>query len=204
MIYRCFEHIFEADARRFVRTLRDQIHDNEQVMHTFRELVLGAYLGANGYVARYEQSIGGKTPDWCIFDESSSLSGIMELTNFHIDKATESEIKQHLEAKGIWTGWLPDNVDRLYQRLWRKATRYKSLIAEQGVPYVVGVFGGFEAAVQPDELHTCLFDEEHGLFRLCHELSGVLFFEESAGQYTFSYTGNPNALRPIELPSGVF
>jgi hypothetical protein len=69
-IYRCFEHICEEDVQKFVRKFRAQYHDEDQVMDTFRELILGAYLGSNGFRVRYEQSVGTRTPDWCILDET--------------------------------------------------------------------------------------------------------------------------------------
>ena len=41
-IYRCFEHLCDKDQQRFVRKFREQPHDSDQIMHTFRELILGA------------------------------------------------------------------------------------------------------------------------------------------------------------------
>ena len=47
-IYRCFGHICEKDVPKFVKKFRSQLNDNTQVMHTFRELILGAYLASRG------------------------------------------------------------------------------------------------------------------------------------------------------------
>jgi len=98
-IYQCFEYISEIDERKFVKKFRKQPHDSEQIMHTFRELVLGAYLSSSGFTVRHDYVVKDKTPDWCILDDKSVTVGIVELASFHLDKATEIEIEQQLEAK---------------------------------------------------------------------------------------------------------
>lgn len=208
LIYRCFEHIREEDERKFVKKFREQPHDSNEVMHTFRELVLGAYLCSRGFGARYQYVIDEHTPDWSILDEESELSGIVELTSFHIDKATENEIEEQLRARGVGWAWRDankDNVDRLYHSLWYKAQVYQDLVRDLGVPYIVAVFGEFRAAIDfEEEVCPCLLDEEFGLFRMYPDVSGVLYFEETSGRYLFRYTHNPNALRVFNLLSGVF
>jgi len=203
-IYRCFECISIDDARRFVKKFREQPHDQDQVMHTFRELILGAFLGSKGFKIKYDYTIGTKTPDWCILDKKSVPRCIVELMNFHIDKATEDDIKAQRQAKRIWVGWPGSNYDRLYNCLWDKACIYRALVDKYQVPYVIAVFGEFTTNVDPEELQKCLFDEKSGLFELYPAVSGVLYFEENIGQYSFTYTRNPNSIREMELPSGVF
>ena len=68
LIYRCFEYICQEDALKFLRKFREQAGDSDQNMHTFRELVLGAYLGSSGFDVRYDYRVDGKTPDWCIVE----------------------------------------------------------------------------------------------------------------------------------------
>ena len=58
-IYRCFDYLVEQDARLFVRKFREQVGDNEQVMHTFRELLVGGFLASQGVGVRYGQTIDG-------------------------------------------------------------------------------------------------------------------------------------------------
>ncbi len=135
MIYRCFEHIREEDARKFVKKFREQPPDGDQIMHTFRELVLGAYLTSSGFELRHEYEIGGKTPDWCILSETATLRCIVELINFHIDKVTENEIEEQLRARGIAWVWLPEKDNRLYHCLWRKAQVYRAVVEEQGYQF---------------------------------------------------------------------
>lgn len=207
-IYRCFEYITEEDQQKFVRQFQQQPDDSDQIMHTLRELVLGAYLNSRGFRTRYDCLINGGTPDWTILaPEGDAINGIVELTNFHIDKATANEIEEPMRVGGIAVYWRDTNIDnigRLYQAIWKKATKYRSVAKDLEVPYVVGMFGEFTAAVHFEEVCLCLLDEKSGLFSMYPKLSGVLYFEEISGQYSFSYASNPSASRAIELPAGIF
>jgi hypothetical protein len=208
MIYHCFEYICKEDQRQFVKKFQEQPHDSNQINHTFRELVLGGYLSSKGFRIIHDYVIDNQTPDWSILDvEGQSITGIVELTNFHIDKASESDIKEQLRARGRAFYWLhqnKDNDERLYHSLWRKASAYKSIIEKLQIPYVVGVIGEFEVAIDFEEVCLCLFDEKTGLFGVYPQLSGVLYFEHNLGEYSFKYSSNPDALHKIELPVGIF
>ena len=206
-ICRCFEFVSEEDERKFMREFLDQPRDSDQIMHTLRELVLGAYLGSKGFVLGHDLVLNGQTPDWCLLDSSSAPKAIAELTNLHIDRATENEIGLLLQTRGIavvWRDGNTDNVTRLYHSIWRKAEAYKTLVEELNVPYVVALFGEFTAALDLEEVCSVLFDQAWGLFSICPDMSGLLYFEERGGQYLFRYLGNPNAVRPVDLPDGVF
>jgi len=208
MIYRCFAYICEEDERKFVKKFREQPHDSDQIMHTFRELVLGGYLSSKGFRVKHDYVIDNQTPDWSIFDvEGQSITGIVELTNFHIDKAAENYIKEQKHARGravYWRDQYKDNDERLYHSLWLKASAYKSIIEKLQIPYVVSVIGESKVAIDFKEVCLCLFDEKTGLFGMYPELSGVLFFEINLGQYSFKYASNPDAMQKIELPVGIF
>ena len=204
-IYRCFEYICEQDALKFVKKFREQPHEKDQVMHTFRELIVGAFLASNAFNVRYDQKVDGKTPDWCVLDiNTSSLQCIVELVNLHIDRIREDESKRLLDAGQIWWNWAEPNNARLYQRILEKANTYEKLAKKNKSPYVVSVFSEFTADVKLEELNQCLFGDHGGLFNLCPTLSGVLFFKESSGWYFFTYIRNPQAILEIEIPSGVF
>ncbi len=161
MIYRCFEYICEEDQRKFVKKFQEQPHDSDQIMHTFRELVLGGYLSSKGFTVKHDYVIDDQTPDWSILDvEGQSITGIVELANFHIDKASENDIKEQKHARGIASYWRDqnkDNVARLYHSIWCKASVYKSLTEKLQVPYVVGVIGGAppSAGTSEDGGHWC-------------------------------------------------
>jgi hypothetical protein len=204
-IYKCFDYICDDNKRKFVKKFRDQPHDQEQIMDNFRELILGAFLSSNGLNVIYDYQLQRKTPDWCVIDDHHSIKCVIENVNFHIDKATDKEIKSHIDKNGIWVGWLKPNEERIYMKLLEKSDKYEGVVTEQNVPYVVSLFGDFKAAVEIDEVNHCLFDAHGGLFNDHPILSGVLFFVESGGgRYTFRYIPNPKAIRKIDLPSGNF
>jgi hypothetical protein len=206
-IYSCFEHICDQDERKFVKKFRELPQDSNEIMHTFRELIAGAYLCTRGLIARYEHAVASRTPDWSILDDASRSGAILELTNFHVDKTTETEIEEQLHARGIALAWRDahtNNRDRLYYSIWHKMQVYQALVQELEIPYIVAVFGEFSAAIDEEEVHACLLGSESGLFEMYPEVSGVLFFEEKRGCYPFSYTPNPSAQLWFDLPSGVF
>lgn len=203
-IYRCFGHICEKDAPKFVKKFRSQLNDNTQVMHTFRELILGAYLASRGFVAKYELEIDGKTPDWCLVDDSLEPKGIVEAINFHVDRATEADIQTQKDLKNSWIGWQGPNDVRLYERIHNKAIHYTALVDQYDIPYIVALYGEFMAAVNFGELNGCLFDNEFGLFRRHPRLTGLLYFEEQSGRYQFTYIPNPDTCNPLYIPNGRF
>jgi hypothetical protein len=201
-IYECFESLLEEDVRAFVKNFRTQ--DKEQALHTFRELVLGTFLARQSPHPRYSEKLLGKTPDWCLHADANQVVGIVELLNFHQASIVEKSMLDTLGKSETWVDWVPSNSERLYQKLLQKAQAYDSEIAAIGVPYVVAIFGTFTAAVETDELNDALFnDHDGGVFHQAPSLSGVLFFEESAGRYPFRYIANPIATRPINFASGV-
>jgi hypothetical protein len=204
VIYRCFEYLPDEDARLFARKFREQSHNNEQVMHTFRELLVGGFLGWHGFSVRYNRALDGKTPDWSILDQNSVLQAVVELVNFHADRATESDIERDRAAGLPWVGWMPSHVSRLYDRIHQKASVYKELVERKSVAYVVAVYSEFTANVDISELRECLLSGESGLFHLYPSLSGALFFEERSGHYPFTYIESPHAARKASLPSGEF
>lgn len=201
-IYRCFDVITEADVKAFVKKFAEQPHDQAQVFHTFRELILGAFLASNDLAVRSERLVAGKTPDWSVLD-GEDLRCIIELVNFHNAKAMEDEINAQFAAGKAWAGRQVPHVDRLYASVHNKCLVYKDLAESEGVPYAVAVYGDFLANVDRQELEACLYDQETGLFATYPEVSGVLFFNDNFARYRFSYLPNPCARRPFSLPGGV-
>ena len=203
-IYHCFQSLKESEIAKFVNEFHNQPHDKTQVMHTLRELILGAYLSQLGLQMTHNYIIDAKTPDWCAMDETSQPKYVIELVNFHPDTEMSADIVAQIREKGIWCNFVKPNTERIYHAIWEKASKYKSLVSRNKLPYIVSVFGEFTSFLDEEEINQCLFDEETGLFELYPEVSGLLYFEESFGIYYFTFKPNPFADSRIEISSGTF
>ena len=203
----CFEYLCDHTQQRFVRKLREQPHDSDQIMHTFWELVLGAYLSSRGLEVRHENQVEGKTPDWCVLDRWGGVLAIIELVNSHIDAVTENEIAKQVRTGGMaiyWRDGHTNSVERLYNCILDKTRKYKAVVEKLGVPYIIAVHADFKAAVDLQELVHCLNHCDHALFKIHQHLTGALFFAESnERQFSFSYEQNPHAPHKFDLPGGV-
>ena len=67
-IYDCFEIISERTESSVVKKFVSE--GESQIPHTFRELLVGAFLERSGFSTVYGQKIEAKTPDWCIVDDA--------------------------------------------------------------------------------------------------------------------------------------
>jgi hypothetical protein len=207
MIYKSFEALEERDRRRFVKKFREQRKDEHQVMHTFRELLLGAFLGSHDFLPEYEPTIDGKTPDWRFVREGQVT--IVDVVNLHPNKQTDDEQQRALAKSSSWTGWLPSESPRIHSSLSGKAECYSQLLERLQCPYVVGMYPWFFAAISIAEVVECV-NQPDGVFPQYPRLSGILFFEERGRigstdnpmVYQFTYLANPAATIPIEIPSG--
>lgn len=206
-IYRCFDELVEVEQRKFVKKFREQPHDQNQVMHTLRELVCGAYLSSKGYRVIHDYHLKDRTPDWCILDDNDSIQTIIEVTNFHIDQVTERYIENQRQSKtiiGYWPDGNTNNRDRLYERIQQKAQVYKELVNSINLPYVIAVYPDYRVCLEFDDVYDCLSLKNDGIYDLYPQVSGVLFYVENDGQYTFRYISNPRSLRKLDLPEGYF
>lgn len=202
--YRCFRYISPEDEMKFVNKFHKQHGYGWQITHTYRELVLGAYLCSKGFNARYEVDLDLKTPDWSIFDEGQEIIAIVELFSFHAPKEYENSFWKSLGAKGVSFGWKPKNINRLYSSIRDKTTTYKELIKKYKLALIVAIFDQKPADIQMKELQNCLLAEETGLFELYSELSGTLLFHEGFSDlfpapYSFRYIENPRPLKEFLL-----
>ena len=178
-IYSCLSCVRQSDAEVVVRKLKSQAEDHIQVMHTFRELLVGAYLADSGRRVAYEASHAGARPDWTLCDETGDVSAIVEITNFHTPRTVESEIVATLERGAIYCDWSPDPTERLYQSIQKKIDRYHSLVMSLSCPYIVAVYTDFRAAIEPEEVYDVLHTAYGGgIFSYSESISGVLWFEE--------------------------
>jgi hypothetical protein len=183
-IYECFKYIHQEDVRKFLKEFKQLPNESDQILHTFRELILGAFLNSHGFPCRYNYQINNNSPDWCITENDSHVVCIVELTNFHIDRVTEKEIQEKLRSDHVAVVWKnpKPNIDRLYQCIWNKAQLYKDLIDKLEIPYVVSIFRDFIAPANMRDVRFCLFNEDTGLFKMYPRMSGVLFFQDTQGR----------------------
>lgn len=202
------KYVYKEDQQKIKKVFRSLPSGQDQIMHTLRELIVGAYLSARDFQVRYNYKIDERTPDWCILNDESAVIGIVDVTSFHIDKSTENNIKGR-EANKNYFYWRDKknkrNVKRLYYRLEEKANAYQSIATLRNIPYVVAVFTEWEASVDADEINSCLLDEETGIFNKYPEMRGVLHFNElNHLHYYFHYEKNPCEGPSITMPIGFF
>lgn len=190
--------LVEQDQRKFVKKFKAE--SAEQAGHTFRELVLGAFLLKQGFAARHEVLLDGKTPDWVIYSTSGHLVAVVDQITFHQARALDDEINSALRAGETWEGWLPDNTPRLYQKLHAKAQAYQALSKVYSAAYIVAMFADFNASVDSDEFNDALYRAyDGGVFAHNSNLTGVIYFTEAGGQYPFKYFSNPHSHHSLQI-----
>jgi hypothetical protein len=196
-IYDFLDGLDPCDVPAFVRKFRSD--SDEQCFHTYRELILGAHLRSRGWNARYEQSIGGRKPDWIVLNEQNETTDIVDVVTLHQRRATELDISGSLSAHGLWTGWITIPPDHLYSKLHQKANAYVDLVECARLPYLVAPFSEFTASIDAQEIHHVLYELHGGLFADAPMLSGLIFFRERSGEYEFIEFPNLNATHPSAL-----
>jgi len=191
----------QEDQRKFQKKFRSE--SAEQVTHTFRELVLGAFLLNSGFIARYEVEVSNKTPDWLLHGVGGEVLAVIDQLTFHQSRELDDEMNRTVRAGSAGAWWLPDNGSRLYQKLHAKAETYEALATQLKASSVVAIFGDAKAVVETDELQDVLqIAYGGGLFANAPWLSGVLYFEEAHGNYNFRYFKNSAAVRPLSIADG--
>ena len=121
---------------------------------------------------------------------NGSPACLIEVVTFHASPTTNADGTQR------------DHVLRLYQRLQEKCTKYRDLVLTHAIAYVPCLFLDSDAAVQMDDVKTCLFSADSGLFADHPYVSGVQVLTDAAFKYHFTYFPNPTAMHPYMLPSG--
>jgi hypothetical protein len=204
-INHCFQYLGDIEEEKFVRNFKNQPHNKVDYLHILRELILGAYLSKIGFCMHYEYKFGSQTPDWCILDKNSSPQCIIELFNFNPDATTSAQLAHQVQDQDLaWSYFVKPNTNRLYDKIMEKASKYKTIVNEYKLPYIISVFSDSIASVKQEELNECLFEKETGIFEKCPEVSGLLFFENVLGGYSFSYKENSLSHRAMNIPSGEF
>jgi hypothetical protein len=219
-IHECFQYLHSSDVKRYTKEFQSQPHDQDQVLHTFRELLFGSYLARNAWKVRAYQKIDGKTPDWSVFGDSDDLRAIIDVVNLHADKATDDRAKTLLK-QGTPAPLSADEAadsKRVYDSIKSKCITYREIVHSRNLPYIIGLFPQFNIAIDRPQVIENLHLPPNGLF-LTQELggypnvSGLAFLSEAASVdvhdslwlgYQFEYFPNPYARRPLEFPPGVY
>jgi len=219
-IYDCFQHLERPDVERFAREFQSQPHDGSQVLHTFRELVLGSYLARRGFRVRAYHKYDGQVPDWSIFGEKDELLAIIDVVNFHADIETEHYVRSALSA-GTFARVGIDTAEcslRFFQSVKNKCAKYRGLTESLNIPYVIGFFPQYEVVVDRSQILENLHSPDFGLFRKIEDggypnVSGLVNYPDDnkpdsatsvAHVYAFEYYPNPHALRPFAFPEGQY
>lgn len=193
-IHSCLATLDQRDVDPFVKKFRRGT--DEQNFHTYRELLLGSHLRQRGWDVRYEQSIHGKTPDWLLPTHGDEVKEIVDVVTLHQRRSIDIEIRDFVSKGQAWSGWITNPPNRIFSKLDKKLGAYRNLARYQRLPYTVAAFGEFTASLGPEEISHVLYEHDGGLFKDAPELSGVIFFRESNGNYEFNYFKNPQAAIP--------
>jgi hypothetical protein len=191
LIYASFEEIYLEDVAVFVRKFK--FEKGMQLFHTLHELTVGAELCRRGQPARYERSVGGKTPDWSIEDEAGRVVEIFDVVALHQRQGTETDMLKTVSEGQIWSGWVSIPPDHIYSKIEQKAGPYSGLVDRLQIPYVIGLFGEFTASVDPEEVHDVLFEHHGGLFQQLPSVSALLYAYEENGIHHYTLFANPHA-----------
>jgi hypothetical protein len=190
-IYECFTVIDSRDAATFAQKFRRE--SDAQLFHTFRELVCGTELFRRGLEPRYEQPLGGLTPDWTIYGEDRVAKEIIDVVSLRPRYQVEKDIAKTLGRGQAWAGWVTTAPDRLYQKLQDKFGAYSTFAERERLAFVVALFSEFMAPIDTGEIDHVVNYLYGGLFRDYPQVSGVIHFEQSMGTFRFSAISNASA-----------
>lgn len=198
-IYDCFGLIDERDHRAFVKKFERQ-RGTEQVMHTYRELTFGALLAKNGLVVRSEPELKGKTPDWGILGEGGELKAILDVLNCNLVANLAQQLEIDLAKKRVGAFWYPEELSsqRLWSNLDEKCAKYRDLIEDLDIPFVIGLFFPLKNPMSYNTMCDVCRDSEANIMQKHPHLSGILLGFEASMH--FAPMPSQYATRPFELP----
>jgi hypothetical protein len=196
LVYECFEYLTEGDQRKFLKKFAHtkSLEDDSLVNHTLNELVLGAYVARQGFSPQYEPNLGGQTPEWLMTQKQTGQLVLLELVNFHLPEKEDKEVRAAMKSGAPCAYWLGPNTDRVYSRLQEKMAKYKSIVEERGLHYVVTVFGRFSSALTIKEVRECV-DGGDALFPQYPQVTGLVFMYTINCEYRFEYLPNSHATK---------
>jgi hypothetical protein len=188
------------DVRPFVEKLTTQSLPAR--FHTYRELLAGIHLRDRGFDVRYERDIGKQTPDWALMSAEGTIIEILDVVTLHQRYEKDAEIREAVRTSGQWSGWITIPPDHIYRKLSDKARQYSRTAKDLNLPYVLAVFGDFTASISPEDMRHVLYEQHDGWFKTAPEVSGLIYFRESALGFEYSYYVNRYAaLRSVMLPT---
>ena len=123
--------------------------------HIFREFIPASILNQNGFAFEYEKRKQGKTPDW--LDETTSLM---------------------LESYTYERGGSSIFIDRISSSVTSKCKKYKDIVAENALRFIVAVYLDFLTGMTLDECRED-FELLRSVFDANDSLWAILFFTET-------------------------
>lgn len=142
------------NAKRAVEKHRDENTD-AGARHIFREFIPASILNQNGFALEYEKPLMGKTPDWT--DDSTRLM----LESYTYERGSSSSF-----------------FNRVSSSVTDKCNKYKDIIADNNLRFVVAVYLDFLTGMTLDECREyserfrSVFDDNDSLW-------AILFFTET-------------------------
>jgi hypothetical protein len=176
----------------------------ESYWHTLGELVAGAFVASHGIKLDYKKAIGRQKPDWFLTDRASGRESILEV--FSLDP--DERILADLRDRGIAAGWRIDRANINEIRLWSslngKAAKYKRLVNDNDLGFIIAGHACFELDLRMDDIAACL-DGPEGLFQNHREVTGVLIFGPRGKSNNFKWFFNRySGEMVISLRDGIF
>ena len=162
--------------------------------HTYRELLVGAYLREQRIDVRYERAIDGQTPDWYLAAHDGAHDEILDVFTLHQRREKDIEISSSIADYCRWVGWITVPPDHIYRKLTDKAGQYNNLVKRCSIRMVLAPFVEFTASIEPEEMHHVLFERHGGWFATAPTVSGVLYSRMHNCEFEAIYFANPHAM----------
>jgi hypothetical protein len=232
------KYLSSEDAESFARKFseRDELQKKDMLI----ELVTGVFGRQCGYVPEFEPELAGQKPDWLFRDRSGTSQFISEVVTRHGDeKIWGKSICEHgrrsiddvrpVLNRAHELRDLPDPIERLKKPIAEKANKYRDLVEQMNLPFVICLylspelflyFGRVIAHLRGEKdtpfgarLRACGLKwkpEPKGLLKRYPHVSGVVCIDLDLAHslrqddgcqcgFIFDFIANDYATRPISL-----